>query len=136
MSDVIAPEVAEAEFKRWVEAMDLTKKTDPTGMDEEDKKSLLDAKDIVLLAICSGHLVVTDDGSIVYTPKIGNTSPITFPEPDGKVLLAMDQKRSGHDVNKTYAALANWTKETEARFINMKRRDWVVVQAVFVLFFA
>jgi len=138
MAEKIALEVAEAEFQRWAQAMDLTRKLDPSGLDSEDKKSLADSKRILLDAMMDGNLVVTDDGEFVYTQKIGDTNPITFHEPDGASIMSVDQigKSGTHDVTKAVSILSQMTKETKARFAKMKNRDWSVCQAIFGLFLA
>jgi hypothetical protein len=45
MADKIALEVAQAEFDRWAQAMDLARKLDPSGLDADDKKSLAAAEE-------------------------------------------------------------------------------------------
>ena len=52
MTDKIAKEVAEQEFNRFVESMDLD--VDPADMDEDDRKGFTQQKDRVIAAIQSG----------------------------------------------------------------------------------
>lgn len=135
----IALEVAEADFERWADAMDLARKLDPAGLDTEDKKSLADSKRVIIDAMIFGALVVNEAGEFVYTPKAGeDKTPIIFHEPDGMAIMSVDQigKSGTHDVAKMVAILAVMTKQTRPRFAKMKNRDWTVCQAVFSLFFA
>lgn len=135
----ISSEVAETEFERWAEAMDLAKKLDPSGLDSEDKKSLADAKRVITDAMLSGNLVVSEAGEFIFTPKAGDDkTPITFHEPDGAAIMSVDQigKSGTHDVTKMVAILAVMTKESRPRFARLKNRDWSVCQAIFSLFFA
>lgn len=135
----IAIEVAEAEFARWADAMDLARKLDPAGLDSDDKKSLADSKRVITDSMMSGNLIVSEDGEFVFTPKAGDDkSPITFHEPDGAAIMSVDQigKSGSHDVTKMVAILAVMTKESRPRFAKLKNRDWSVCQAIFSLFFA
>lgn len=142
MADKIAQEVAENEFQRWAQAMDLTRKLDPTALDNDDKKSLADSKRVILDAIMDGHLVVAEEsGEFVYTQKIEDKeakTPITFHEPDGASFMSVDQigKSGTHDVTKAVSVLSQITKETKARFARMKNRDFSVCQAILGLFLA
>lgn len=129
---VIAPEVAEAEFTRFTEAMDLD--VDPEGMDDEDKKGFVDAKRKFVKAVVDGHLVVDDDGQPVYTPIVGKGAPLVFREPGGAAFMAQDQKKQGHDMAKLFATMAAMTKMPLARFVKMKGRDIKVCIAVTTLF--
>ena len=135
----IALDVAEAEFERWADAMDLARKLDPAGLDSDDKKSLADSKRNILDSMMSGNLVVNDAGEFVFTPKAGDDKePIVFHEPDGAAIMAVDQigKSGTHDVTKMVAILAVMTKQSRVRFAKLKNRDWTVCQAIFSLFFA
>lgn len=125
----VATEVAEHEFVRFCEAMDLD--TEPKG-DDEDLRSYNETKRRIVDAICEGRLVVDEDGQPVFTPSDGGS--ITFYEPEGSSLLAMDQKKSGHNVGKSFAVLAAMTKQPAMRFSKMKNRDLKICQAVMVLF--
>lgn len=133
MTDKISEEVCEAEFLRFAEAMGLD--VDQKGMDDEDKKSFLVAKNRILGAMRDGGLVIDAEGRVVFTPIVGtNKDPITFYEPTGAALIAMDQKKSGHDMAKGFAFLADMTKEPISRFVAMANRDLKVCQAVLGLF--
>lgn len=127
-------DVVEAEFERFAEAMDLD--IDQSTMDAEDKSSFKGAFKTFAAAMQSGNLVVNEDGEPVFTPKKGDTSPITFHEPDGAAVMARDGRKKDHDVAKMYAQMAAMTGESIPRFAGMKARDLKVATAIFVLFMA
>lgn len=129
----VAPEVAEAEFERFVEAMDLD--LDTAQMDDEDRKSLEQQKSRIVSAIQKGSLVVNDIGEPVYTPiRSENADAIHFREPTGASLMAMDRKKKNEDVGKMYAIMGDITGNHANRFAKMVLSDLKVCQAVTSLF--
>jgi hypothetical protein len=130
----IAAEVAELEFTKFVEAMDLD--ADPSGWDAEDVKSFESAKKKIVGAIGRGHLVVDEHGQPVYTLQEGANAgtQITFREQTGASLMAMDQKKKGHDVAKMFAVMADMTGTDAKTFADMKGRDLKICQAITALF--
>ena len=129
----IATDVCEQEFERFAAAMDLD--IDPSGMDKEDLETFENNKRVLILAMESEHLVVTAEGDLMYRPKMGDETPITFREPKGGDLMAQDQKKDGHDVAKSFAVMAAITGQPAKRFSGMARRDQKVCNAILVLFF-
>lgn len=133
--DVAAREVAEAEFERFAAAMDL--EFDTKRMDADDLKSFNEQKHRILRAIMRGHLVVDGKGQFVYTPQGGSDhTPITFYEPTGASMMAMDRKKKGEDVGKMYATMADMTRTSPERFARMANRDLKICQTIAVLFLA
>lgn len=133
MSEKIAKEVAEAEFNRFVECMDLD--VDPADMDEDDRKGFNQQKDRVIAAIQSGALVISDKGEPTFTPQRSNDAePITFYEPTGASLMAMDRKKKTEDIGKLYAAMGDMTKTHANVFSKMKMADLKVCMAITTLF--
>lgn len=128
----VAAEVAEAEFNRFVEAMGLD--VDPKDWTDEDKQSFKEAKRKIIGAMESGHLTIDEDGQPVYRPQIGKTDPITFYEPIGSDLMAIDQAKKGANVSAAYKMLAAMTKTNAQLFSQMKNRDLKVCQALQALF--
>ena len=128
----VSLEVCESEFERFAEAMGL--EFDPTTMGEDDKKSLSAAKDRLFKAMQAGSLVIDESGRAVFTPQMGDKSPITFNEPMGSSLMAMDQKKKDHDVAKMFAFMADSTKQPPSRFAAMANRDLKVCQSITMLF--
>lgn len=135
MSDKIAREVAEQEFDRFAESMDLDLKE--SGLDDDEVEDLHKLKNILVEAIQKGSMVINDDGEPVYTPVRGDEDyrkPITFHEPTGASLMAMDRKKKNEDIGKLYSAMGEITKLPAARFARMKMRDLKVCMAVTQLF--
>lgn len=132
-TEKISKELAEKDFKRFVEAMDLD--VDPEGMSDEDKLGLDNNKRIFCRAVRAGFLIVEEDGVPVYTPQISDPPhPIKFPEPDGAVVKAIDLAREGQDVSKAFKMLSALTHTSVPRFSNMKYRDLRVCTAIMTLF--
>lgn len=133
MNAKIAKDVAEQEFARFVEMMDLD--VDPAGMDDEDRKSLDTQKRRIISAIESGALIVSDEGEPTYTPqRTKDAEPITFYEPTGASLMAMDRRKKNEDIGKMYALMGDITKTDAKTFARMKMADLKVCQAVTTLF--
>lgn len=136
MSGKVAREVCEAEFTRFLEAMDLTEKCDAKQYDGDDLKSFLDTKATIISAMERGLLCVDEKGQPVYTPQLGNSGPIVFYEPSGADLMAMDQAKKGHDIEKQNKLLAAMTKRHPGDFAKLAMRDYRVCTAIQVLFLA
>lgn len=133
MTDKIAKEVADQEFNRFVESMDLD--VDPADMDAEDKKGFDQQRDRVIAAIQSGALVINDSGEPVFTPqRTKDADVITFHEPTGASLMAMDRKKKTEDIGKLYAAMGEITKTHASTFSKMKMADLKVCMAITTLF--
>jgi hypothetical protein len=132
--NVVAREVAEAEFDRFTLAMDLD--LDESLMDVEDLTAFNKQKGRILSAIEGGHLVFNDDGEAVFTPshkRSRNKDPLTFQERSGASLMAMDGKKKNHDVAKTYAVLADMCGVPPAVFAGLVGSDIKVCEALFAL---
>lgn len=130
----IAREVAEAEFQRFADTMELD--VDASKMDPEDAKSLIQQREMIVRAIENGRMIVSDNGEPVYTPTSGEGKPITFYEPTGATLMAMDGKKKNADVSKLYSAIGDMTRQPPAMFSRMPQRDLKVCIAVASLFLA
>ena len=131
--ETVAREVAEEEFERMVEAMDLD--VDPQGMDEEERVDFGRLKSRIVGAMVRGRLTVDQDGFPVYTPLSGG-EPVKFYEPTGATLMAQDKKKKGQDVAKMYAVMADMTQTSVQTFSKMPQRDLKVCMAVANLFLA
>jgi len=132
----VAREVAEQEFDRWADAMDIVAKFDAEAMkamDEDDRKEFFAHKRVLIDAIRFGHLVVNDAGEFVYVQKVGPSDPITFHEPKGQAFISMDKAgKQHHGVTKSFAVLAEMSGQPVQRFSLMLNRDVSVCQAIFV----
>lgn len=133
--NVITKEFAESEFDRFCELMALT--FDYNSMDDEDKRGFRQSKEVFVHAVMVGSLTVNDKGEPIFTPTVGDDrSPITFHEPTGATLKAMDIKKAGHSTAKGFAAMADHTGVAEVTFSKMANRDIKVCQAISLLFLA
>lgn len=132
----VAADVAEAEFERFADTMDLD--VDASAMGDEDRADFEQHKRVVVGAIMRGSLVINDAGEPVYTCQRGDLkgTELTWREPDGAALLAMDQQKKGRDVAKTYATMAAICKVPPATFSKMKQGDLKVCSSLLVLFLA
>jgi hypothetical protein len=128
----VSKDLAEAEFARFCAKMGLD--TDPEGMDADDLKGFNNSKRRVIAAMMTGSLIIEENGEPVFTPQIGDTSPITFSSPNGASLMAMDLVKKDHDTEKTFATLADITGQTKKRYAQMDNRDLKVCLAVMLLF--
>lgn len=135
--EVVAAEVAEQEFARFLDTFDLTEKTQAKTLDADDRKSFEENKATILRAMRRGTLVLNEKGEPVFTPvKEDNPSAITFREPVGNTLKAMDQGKKGAEAERSFFLLSAMTGQVRARFEKMAQRDLAVCQAIAVLFFA
>jgi len=131
----ISREMAEQEFERFGEAMDLD--FDVSFMEDEDRKGFEVAKRRIVSAIMSGAMVVNDDGCPIYTPQReegGDANPNTYYEPTGATYMAMDRKKKTEDMGKMMALMADYTKTSSGLFGKMKNADLKVCLAVTTLF--
>ena len=110
---------------------------DISNMDEDDRKGLELNKNRIVKAIVNGSMVVNDDGEPVFTPTNSkDPNPLTFHEPSGASLMAMDKKKKSEDMGKMYAIMGNVTKTNAQVFSSMNNRDLKVCMAVITLFLA
>lgn len=126
----VAKEVAEAEFDRFIDAMDLD--TDKARMDPDDVKSFEDVKGKFVRAMMRGQLVVDDKGQPVVTTHDGTR--LTFYEPTGASFAAMDSRKKGQDVGKMLAMMADMCRVAPAVFSKLPNRDFKICQALIQLF--
>lgn len=130
--NVVAPEMAEAEFDRFVEAMDLD--LDTAFMDDEDRTAFNKQKSRILKAMINGSLIINENGEAVYAPqRSGVEKAITFHERTGASLMAMDGKKKNHNVAMTYAVMADITREHPGTFAKLKGSDIKICEALFAL---
>lgn len=140
MADV-SVEVAKQELNRFFEAMDID--VQESELDEDDNQQM----ELLVKNLCSGRLVIDQEGQPVYTPKVSNDGkPITFYEPTGASYMAMDKRavrksdrgaeQTDPTAAKMFRLMADMTKTNVALFANMKNRDLKVCMAVATIFLA
>lgn len=129
----IATEVAEADFDRFIESSGIYINIEKMG--KEDRESFEEQRGRIVRAIESGALVVNEDGEPVFTPqRSGDVGPLTFHEPTGASLMAMDKKKKDEDVGKMYATMADMAGTSAKTFSQLKMADLKVCMAVATLF--
>ena len=128
MSITVDQEVAEQEFSRMVELMDI----DTNLEDEDDRKGFEETKTKIVKAISKGRLVINENGEPIFTPK--NGSAITFREPTGASLMAMDRRKKTEDIAKMYSVLGDVTKMPVKTFSSMPYSDLKICIAIITLF--
>ena len=135
MTDPVIPaEMAEQEFDRFVNEMDL--ELDPAYMDEEDAAQFRKLKSRLIKAIMKGSLAVNENGEAVYTPqneKSKHKEPITFHERTGSSLMAMDGKKRNYDIAKTYAVMGEMCKVHPSVFAGLVGIDVKICENIFQL---
>lgn len=130
----IVKEMAEAEFDRFIECMDLY--FDTAEMDADDLTGFNKNKSRLVRAIQNASLVINDNGEAVFTPKNPKSKhqePIVFHERSGVSLSAMDGKRKNHDVAKTYAVMGEMCKVHPKVFAGLVGNDIKVCESLFIL---
>ena len=130
----VVKEVAEQEFERFSDEMDLD--LDTSQMDAEDVASFSKQKSRVIRAIMRGNLVINDAGEAVLTPankRSKHTEALTFHERTGASLMAMDGKKKNHDVAKTYAVMADMCHVHPNVFAGLVGSDVKTCEALFAL---
>lgn len=129
--EVVAREVAEAEFERLAEAMDLD--VDEESMsDEDDRKGLRSARDGFVRAVMRGKLAVNEAGEPVVTTAEGEE--LIFHEPTPDVLAQADKAKEGKNVSKMLLMMGAMTGTSASKFGKMKMRDFKTCQTVVQLF--
>ena len=128
----VSREVAESDFERFLDAMDI--QVNPDKLDDEELDKFDDQKEKIVVSIERGHGVVNDDGIFEYTPhRIPDSETIIFYEGSGESLLASDGKKKNDDFRKLFAIMAKNCKIRPKVFYDMKSSDINVCVAVITL---
>lgn len=126
-------ETAEQEFIRFAEIMDID--IDTEKMSEGDLESFEENKNILVKAIQKGSLVINENGEPVYTPRRGKDQvPLTFHEPTGEVMMALDKGTVNQNVLKLFDAMGRMTKTSKHKFLNMSASDIKVCRTIAIFF--
>lgn len=128
----VAREVAEAEFIRFCDAMDVDYNTD--RMTDEDEKDFNESKGLLLDALQIGVLEIDSDGLAVVYPKKGDIKQIQFNELCGADYVAMDNKKDTQSFAKMFAMMGSITKLPPATFSKLKKFDAKVCLSIAKLF--
>jgi len=130
---VVAPDVALAEVEGWAEFMDI--QLDKAWVDENDGKSTMADKNVMIQAIMDGKVTINDEGLPSIIPREG-TVPVIFYRPKGAALMAMDKKKENASTAKMFAAMADVTMTSVPGFASMYLADVKICMAIFNLFLA
>lgn len=103
-TDKIAPDMAEAEFYRMCELLDL----DVTTSNDEDKEQLETHKAKIVAAIVSGTMTIGDDGLPTVTTKAG--AELAFTMPNGATLLEADKAPEGQNNRRMFLLVGALTR--------------------------
>lgn len=132
---VVALEVAEADFERFVEAWDIDAET--STMEEEDRDEFAKLKRRFVNAVSAGAITISDVGDPTVSLRYSAFESITelsFKVPGGAALLALDKYKEKQGVHKLHAYIGGMTGESPAIFGKMDGRDIKVCQAIAQLF--
>lgn len=121
----ISPEVAAQELEKFFTAMGLD--FDVDGMDEASREAFESAKADLVAAMGTGKLHINSEGQAVFTTREGKQ--LTFREPTGASLMAMDSVRGG-DTNRLVAFMQDVTGSNPGEFAKMNLRDFKICAAV------
>jgi len=134
IEEKIPKDMAELEFLKFAEAMGIYTALDTSELEADDLTQFNTHKEKLLWAIRTGHLEFNENGEAVYTPHRSDyKEPITFYERTGASMIAMDSKKKGHDMAKTYAVLANMCRLPIKTITSLKGVDIGACESIFAL---
>jgi hypothetical protein len=121
------------EFERFCDTMCIDMATD--DFNEEELSTFNDHKNKIVKGIMRGDLVISESGEPTYTPvRSVDKSSLTFHEPTGQVMAAMDKRGKNQDYAKMFESLGAMTKSSANRFAKMAMYDLKICQAIGLLF--
>lgn len=120
MTDVVSPQVAEDEFRRMCEVLDI----ELDDLDEEDQTALDDLKKPILKAIQKGKVTIDEKGqpTIQLMYPVGEVSSVTFYRPTGQTLIAAGDSKAKNDTTKLWGTMADFTRQPSTLFGKMDYR--------------
>ncbi len=130
---VVAAEVAEDEFVRFCETIDL----EIDDLDDEDAKKFKGLKNTVIKAMMVGRVTISDEGLPTVSLKypVGEFSSVTFKLPTGERFVAAGDTKSTNSVTQGWKILSDFTGVPSPIFGKMRRKpDLQTLDAVGALF--
>jgi len=128
----IAQEVAENEFDRFVDAMDL--EIEPDLMGEDEANAFEKQKRRIVRAIERGTLIIDEQGYAIYTPVHTTLDkPLRFSQFNGAALTATDGKKRDARASQLHAMMGQMTKVGPNTFTKMQGIDTKVCMALTML---
>jgi hypothetical protein len=88
MQEVVAKEVAEAEFDRLCDAHGVER--DEASMSEEEREDFGKLKSRIVKSVQTGRLTIGNDGEVTFSPETPGISPLVFRPATGATFIAMD----------------------------------------------
>lgn len=134
---IIAPEMAEHEFGRFVRIWDI----DPdTGVMSVDDKSTFDSqKGRIIKELCRSNATLDEEGRFIYKlqhpKKDGALTELIFDISRGNKAV-MDGFKDREMMKKTAAYIGSLTGQPVQTFLNLDPRDQKFAEALVVLFLA
>lgn len=130
----ISIEVAEAEFDRFMDLMDLD--NDSKSIDSKDQAEFDKNKDRIIRALMKGSLTINGQGEPVFSPtrSPGIKTDLTFYEPSGATLMAMDRKKEGQNMSKIFSVMDDMTKSPAGTASKLIGNDYKIGLAVVTIF--
>lgn len=126
----IAEEVAAVEFDRMCDANRVDR--DVGKLDKKELKSWNETRAQIIADICRGQLVIDAEGRPIYTPESGK--PLTFNQPTGATMMALETYPKGKNIANTVAAMADMTRAGRGEFSKMNARDFKACSRIAGLF--
>lgn len=124
----IAREVAEQEFEKWCEAMDV----EIDGLTTEEIEGMAPHRRIIVNAISKGAATVDEAGKLSYkTHRTAEPQDYTFGEISGATLVSMEKANLGHA--RIFVVLSEITGRPAGEFRKMTGRDLSLMESVFIL---
>lgn len=132
--EMVAKEVAEQDFARYIEYWDIFNEFDDE--DKEDKASFKEQRSKVIREIRRGHATVDDKGEVDFTlhHPSGDLTSLHFQVPTGLAFYGMDKHKEQKFTHKVGSILNAMTGQPEATFKNMDGRDFKFCQGMALLF--
>ena len=133
----MAPEVAEAEFNRFIKIWDID--PDTGAMSVEDKSTFDSQKGRIIKELIRGNAILDEDARFTYKlqhpKKDGVLIELIFDISRGNKAV-MDGFKDREMMKKTAAYIGSLTGQPVQTFLNLDPRDQKFAEALVVLFLA
>lgn len=129
VQEVVAKEVAEADFERFCNAQRID--LDFEDFTDEDRQAFEGHQKKIVKAIRRGSMVVNDQNEAVFTCNAGT---VVFKQPKASCLLAMDRAKKGQDTKAMFDVMGDMVGQHPSVFGRMDTVDAKVCLAVASLF--
>lgn len=129
MSEVVSPEVAQADIERVVSALELD--ISQENLNDDEKKSASSTLAALTRAIVSGKMSVDEEARIVLHAPSGN---LVFNHPTGATFMAMDRRKDHEKMSKMVAVMSSLTGKEAVFFSKMRASDFKLCSEVVSLF--